>query len=209
MQSLAADEAPAFDVGCDGGDCGLLMPGSEGFYYRPLWASRVCTIPALLAVRRRVFRPSFLLPWLCTPSRTGHLHHAGRSDDECDLLCRFCLGNSNFSELFRVAMLTGVTDVQLLGPKPLRSHFQAVQQLRGRLPWYASHRTASECHCVLKMGSDDCNIPAALTPGTNYTAPTSIFSLSLEYGACPCSSIWYSTLAACAVCQGRGLAIGP
>ena len=36
MQSLAADEAPAFDVGCDGGDCGLLMPGSEGFYYRPL-----------------------------------------------------------------------------------------------------------------------------------------------------------------------------
>ena len=74
-------------------------------------------------------------------------------------------------------MLTGVTDVQLLGPKPLRSHFQAVQQLRGRLPWYASPRTASESHCVLKMGSDDCNIPAALIALCTAEAPPCVGTL--------------------------------
>ena len=57
---------------------------------------------------------------------------------------------------------------------------------------------------------DDCIIPAALSPGTNYTNPNDVgFGFNFEYGACTCTTVWYSMLSACAVCQGRGLAIDP
>ena len=57
---------------------------------------------------------------------------------------------------------------------------------------------------------DDCIIPAALSPGANYTNPNDVgFGFNFEYGACTCTTVWYSMLSACAVCQGRGLAIDP
>ena len=71
----------------------------------------------------------------------------------------------------------------------------------------ASHDLASGRHSEADTCLGDCNVAPALPLGANYTSFGDVFGA--ELGACPCTSVWYSTLAACAVCQGRGLAIDP
>ncbi|KAM5537617.1 hypothetical protein V8D89_008695 [Ganoderma adspersum] len=78
----------------------------------------------------------------------------------------------------------------------------------GQSPCVVTSHLFTSCGDGCIDSLDNCTIPAALSRGTNYTNPNDAsFGFNLEYGVCPCTTVWYSTLSACAVCQGRGLAI--
>ncbi|PIL23296.1 hypothetical protein GSI_14606 [Ganoderma sinense ZZ0214-1] len=80
----------------------------------------------------------------------------------------------------------------------------------GQSPCVVTSHLFASCGDGCAVSIDNCTIPAALSPGANYTNPDNTgFGFDLEYGVCTCTTVWYSTLSACAACQGRGLAIDP
>ncbi|KAI1783247.1 hypothetical protein LXA43DRAFT_355268 [Ganoderma leucocontextum] len=80
----------------------------------------------------------------------------------------------------------------------------------GQSPCVVTSHLFTSCGDGCIENIDSCVIPAALSPGTNYTNLDDVdLGFTFEYGVCTCSTVWYSTLSACAVCQGRGLAIDP